>query len=67
MALVKVTYFKSLNIKHTGRVLHMIGRDISALVKNASQNMAEDEAFACFMMPDGQVIALDKDSQFVMV
>lgn len=67
MASVKVTYFKSLNIRDTGRVLHMIGRDISALIKSAAQNMTDDEAFACFMMPDGQVIALDKDSQFVMV
>lgn len=67
MAKVKVTYFKSLNIKHTGRVLDMIGRDISALIKSAAQNMADDEAFACFMTPDGQVIALDKNSQFVMV
>ena len=67
MTAVQITYFKSMNVKHKGRVLDMIGQDIPQLVANAARHMAQDEAFACFTAPDGHVIALDKDSQFVMV
>lgn len=67
MAAVKITYFKSLNVNNPGRVLDMIGRDIPHLVANAAQNMAADESFACFTAPNGHVIALDRQSQFVVV
>ena len=67
MAAVKITYFKTLNVKHAGRVLDMIGRDIPELVRHAAHHMAEDEAFACFTAPNGHTIALDRHSQFVMV
>lgn len=67
MSRVKVTYFKSLNIQNTGRVLDMIGHDIPHLVHSAANHMATDEEYACFTAPDGKVIALDKHSQFVMV
>ena len=67
MAAVKITYFKSLNVNNPGRVLDMIGHDIPHLVANAAQNMAADESFACFTTSSGHVIALDRQSQFVVV
>ena len=67
MAAVKITYFKSLNVNHQGRVLNMIGHDIPHLIAHAAQHMAADEAFACFTAHNGHVIALDRQSQFVVV
>ena len=67
MTTVQITYFKSMNVKHTARVLDMIGHDIPQLVANAANDMSADESFACFTAPDGHVVALDKHSQFVMV
>ena len=67
MTAVQITYFKSMNVKSKARILDMIGCDIPQIVSQAAKNMASDEGFACFTAPDGQVIALDKNSQFVMV
>ena len=67
MTAVQITYFKSMNVRQTARVLDMISHDIPQLVANAANNMAADESFACFTAPDGHVVALDKHSQFVMV
>ena len=67
MTAVQITYFKSMNVRQTARVLDMIGHDIPQLVANAAYNMAADESFACFTAPNGHVVALDKQSQFVMV
>ena len=67
MTSVKITYFKSMDIRSKARSLDMIGHDIPQIVSQAASHMANDEGFACFTAPDGQVIALDRDSQFVMV
>lgn len=67
MAAVQITYFKSFNVKNAGRVLNMIGHDIPQIVATAVRHMAQDELYACFTAPDGHVVALDRDSQFVMV
>lgn len=67
MTAVQITYFKSMNVRQTARVLDMIGHDIPELVANAADNMAADESFACFTAPNGHVVTLDKHSQFVMV
>lgn len=67
MNAVKITYFKEMNVKHKGRVLDLVGQSIPQIVASAAHHMAADEAFACFTAPDGCVVALDKQSQFVMV
>lgn len=67
MSKIKITYFKTMDIDSAGRVLDMIGHDIPHLVQAAANLMAFDEHFACFTAPDGQVIALDRHSQYVMV
>lgn len=67
MSQIKITYFKTMSVNSTGRVLHMNGRDIPHLVHSAAAHMAQDESFACFTALDGKVITLDRDSQFVMV
>ena len=67
MSVVKVTYFKTLDIRSQNRVLPTIGQDIPQLVEIAASNMNQDESFACFTAPDGQVIAVDRQAQFVMV
>lgn len=67
MPQVTVTYFNSLDIKSAQRDVSLIGHDISQLIQAAAYHMTHDETFACFTAPDGQVVALDKQSQFVMV
>ena len=67
MSIVKVTYFKTLDIRSQNRVLPTIGHNIPQLVEAVALNMNNDESFACFTAPDGQIIAVDKQAQFVMV
>ena len=67
MTSVKITFFKSMDIHSKARSLDMIGRDIPQIVSQAAHHMKSDEGFACFTAPDGQVVALDRNSQFVMV
>ena len=67
MSIVEVTYFKTLDIRSKNRVLPTIGHDIPQLVEAVASNMNSDESFACYTAPDGQIIAVDKQAQFVMV
>ena len=67
MSKIKVTYFKTISVQSKARILDVIGHDIPQLVQSAAHHMATDERFACFTAPDGQVIALDRESQFVVV
>ena len=67
MSIVKVTYFKTLDIRSKNRVLPTIGHAIPQLVEAVASNMNSDESFACFTAPDGQIIAVYKQAQFVMV
>ena len=56
-----------MTVKSEKRVVSTIGHNIPQLVETAAQNMLKDEFYACFTAPDGQVIALDRHAQFVMV
>ena len=67
MSKIKIRYFKTMDIASAGRVLDKIGHDISHLVDSAAKLTGCDEHFACFTAPDGQVIALDRHSQYVIV
>ena len=67
MSVINVTYFKAMTVKSEKLVVSTIGHNIPQLVETAAQNMLKDEFYACFTAPDGQVIALDRHAQFVMV
>lgn len=67
MMSVKVTYFSDLDVRSAKRVMDMIGTDVSLLVNIVAKSMQDDEGYACFTTPSGQVIALDKQAKFVMV
>ena len=63
----KCNLFQSDDSQSVKRVVSTIGHNIPQLVETAAQNMLKDEFYACFTAPDGQVIALDRHAQFVMV
>ena len=65
--LVRVHFFRTLSVdSQTGRRL-FAAKPVGQLVEDIHTFMGRDENYACFFGQDGQVIALDRTGQFVMM
>ncbi len=65
--LVRVHFFRTLSVNsQTGRRLFP-AKPVGQLVEDIHTSMDGDENYACFFGQDGQVIALDRTGQFVMM
>ena len=65
--LVRVHFFKTLSVdSQTGRRL-FTAKPVGQLVEDIHSSTECDENYACFFAQDGQVIALDRTGQFVMM
>ena len=65
--LVRVHFFRTLSVdSQTGRRL-FAAKPVGQLVDDIHTSMGRDENYAYFFDQDGQVIALDRTGQFVMM
>ena len=65
--LVRVHFFRTLSVdSQTGRRLFP-AKPVGQLVEDIHTSMGRDKNYACFFGQDGQVIALDRTGQFVMM
>ena len=65
--LVRVHFFRTLSVdSQPGRCLFP-AKPVGQLVEDIHTSMGRDVQYSCFFAQDGQVIALDRTGQFVMM